>query len=43
MEYKNVTQTDLLLIESMLQKAKQVQHARLSWHVRFYRPLKPRQ
>jgi hypothetical protein len=34
MEYENVTRKVLLLIESMLQNAKQLQHARLSWLVR---------
>jgi hypothetical protein len=32
-EYVSVTQKVLLLIESMLQNAKQLQHARLFWHV----------
>jgi hypothetical protein len=34
MEYENVTQKVLLFIESIPQNAKQLQHARLSWHVR---------
>jgi hypothetical protein len=34
-EYESITQKVLLLIESILQNAKQLQHARLSWHVRF--------
>jgi hypothetical protein len=33
-KYEGVTQKVLLFIESMLQKAKQLQHARLSWRVR---------
>jgi hypothetical protein len=35
-EYENVTQKVLLLVfsESMLQNSKELQHARLSWHVR---------
>jgi hypothetical protein len=32
-EYETVTQKVLLLIESILQNAKQLQHARLSWYV----------
>jgi hypothetical protein len=32
-EYESVTQKVLLLIESILKNAKQLQHARLSWHV----------
>jgi hypothetical protein len=42
-EYESVTQKVLLLIESLLQNAKQRQHSLLSWHVRFenYRPGKP--
>jgi hypothetical protein len=45
MEYKNVTQKVSLAIESILQKSKQVQHADVSWHVRFenYSPRKLRQ
>jgi hypothetical protein len=31
--YENVTQNVLLLIESILQNVKKLQHARLSWHV----------
>jgi hypothetical protein len=44
-EYVNVTQKVVLIIESILQNAKQLQHAPLSWHVRFenYRPRKSRQ
>jgi hypothetical protein len=50
-EHESVTQKVLLLIESELQNAKQLQHARLSWHVRYpggvvsglNRPRKPRQ
>jgi hypothetical protein len=34
MEYENVTQKVLLLLESLLQNAKQLQNARLSWHVK---------
>jgi hypothetical protein len=34
MEYECVTQKVLLLIESILQNAKQLQHARLSWYVK---------
>jgi hypothetical protein len=39
-EYENVTQEVLLLIELILLNAKQRQHARTSWHLRFenYRP-----
>jgi hypothetical protein len=33
-EYESATQKILLLMESMLQNAKQLQHARLSWRVR---------
>jgi hypothetical protein len=33
-EYENVSQRDLLLIESILRNARQLQHARLSWLVR---------
>jgi hypothetical protein len=33
-EYESVTQKFLVPLESVLQNAKQVQHARLSWHVR---------
>jgi hypothetical protein len=33
-EYEIVTQKVLLLIESIPQNAKQLQHMRLSWHVR---------
>jgi serine/threonine protein kinase len=33
-EYESVIQKVLLPIESVLQNAKQLQHARLSWHVR---------
>jgi hypothetical protein len=31
-EYESVTQKVVLLIESKLQIAKQLQHSRLSWH-----------
>jgi hypothetical protein len=34
MEYESVSQKVLLLRESILQNAKQLQRARLSWHVR---------
>jgi hypothetical protein len=34
MEYESVTNNVLLLIDSILQTAKQLQYARLSWHVR---------
>jgi hypothetical protein len=34
MEYESATQKVLLLIESILQKAKKLQHERLSFHVR---------
>jgi hypothetical protein len=34
MEYESVTQKVLLLIQSMLRNTKQLQTARLSWHVR---------
>jgi hypothetical protein len=30
--YENVTQKVSLLVEPVLQNAKQIQHARLSWH-----------
>jgi hypothetical protein len=49
MEYESVTQKVLIPLESILQNAKQLQHARLSWHVRcpcggVYRPaLRPAQ
>jgi hypothetical protein len=45
MEYDSVPQQVLLLIEPILRHVKQLQHARLSWHVRFenYRPRKHRQ
>jgi hypothetical protein len=33
-EYESVNQKVLISIESILQNAKQLQHARLSWHVR---------
>jgi hypothetical protein len=33
-EYESIAQKVLLLIESTLKNAKQLQHARLSWHVR---------
>jgi hypothetical protein len=35
MEYESVTQKALLFIDSMLQNAKQLQYARISWHVRY--------
>jgi hypothetical protein len=34
MEYESVTQNVLLFIKPILQNAKQLQHARLSWHTR---------
>jgi hypothetical protein len=34
MEYEGVTQRVLISLESILQNAKQLQHARLSWNVR---------
>jgi hypothetical protein len=42
MKYESVTQNVLLFIETILQNAKQLQHAHLSWHVWFenYRPKK---
>jgi hypothetical protein len=42
-EYESVTEKVLLLTESILQSAKQLQIARLSWHLSFeiYRPGKP--
>jgi hypothetical protein len=33
-EYESETQEVLLLVYSVLQNTKQLQHARLSWHVR---------
>jgi hypothetical protein len=33
-EYESVTQKVVSPVESILQNAKQLQHARLSWHVR---------
>jgi hypothetical protein len=33
-EYESVTQKVLIPLKSILQNAKQLQHARLSWHVR---------
>jgi hypothetical protein len=33
-EYESVTQKVLIPLESILQNAKQLQHMRLSWHVR---------
>jgi hypothetical protein len=33
MEYKSANQRVLLLIESIVQNVKPLQHARLSWHV----------
>jgi hypothetical protein len=45
MEYESATQKVVLFIESVLQSGKQLQHARLSWYMRFqnYRPWKPLQ
>jgi hypothetical protein len=45
MHYESITQKVLLVIEPILQNAKQLQRARLSWRVMFeyYRPRKPRQ
>jgi hypothetical protein len=34
MEYENITQKILYLIEFILQNAKQLQQVRLSWHIR---------
>jgi hypothetical protein len=34
MEYESVTRKVLISLESILQNAKQLHHARLSWHVR---------
>jgi hypothetical protein len=34
-EYESITQKVILLIESVLQNAKQLQHAHLSWQVMF--------
>jgi hypothetical protein len=44
-EYENVTQELLLFLGSILQNAKQLQHARFSWHIKFenYRSRKSRQ
>jgi hypothetical protein len=44
-EYKIQTQRVLLIIDSILQNAKELKHARLSWHLGFenYRPRKLRQ
>jgi hypothetical protein len=36
-EYESVTQKVLLLLESILQNPKQLQHARLFWRVRYPR------
>jgi hypothetical protein len=33
-EYESVTQKVLISLESILQNAKQLQHACLSWHIR---------
>jgi invasion protein IalB len=33
-EYESVTQKVILAVDSMLQNVKQLQHERLSWHVR---------
>jgi hypothetical protein len=43
-EYESVTEEVLLSIEAILQNAKQLLHARISWHVRIenYGPRKPR-
>jgi hypothetical protein len=38
MEYENTAQKVLLITEQMLQNAKRLQHARLSWHVRYQFP-----
>jgi hypothetical protein len=38
-EYESVTQKVLILLESILQTAKQLQHAHLSWHIRCPRVL----
>jgi hypothetical protein len=38
-KYESVTQKVLLRIESMLQNAKQLQHARLSWHPPHWAPV----
>jgi hypothetical protein len=35
MQYENVAQKVLLPLDSLLQNAKQLQHARLSWHITF--------
>jgi hypothetical protein len=45
MKYESVTQKGLVLTESILHNAKQLQHAHFSWHVRYvnYRPRRPRQ
>jgi hypothetical protein len=44
MEYESVIQKVLLLVELILQNAKQLQHARFSWHLKFenYRERQPR-
>jgi hypothetical protein len=34
-EYESLTQKVLLPVESILQNVKQLEHAHLSWHVRF--------
>jgi hypothetical protein len=34
-QYESVAQKVLLIIELMLQNDKQLQHARLSWHMRY--------
>jgi hypothetical protein len=34
-EYENIAQTLLLLLEQMLQNAKQLQHSRFTWHVKY--------
>jgi hypothetical protein len=35
MKYESVTQKVSLPVQSVIQNAKQLQHARLSWHVKF--------
>jgi hypothetical protein len=44
-EYEIETQQVSLTVQSILQDAKELQHTRLCYHVRFenYRPRKPRQ
>jgi hypothetical protein len=36
-KYVSVTQKVLLLVEAILQNAKQIQHVYISWHIRFPR------